>query len=214
MVETCQRLDEHICTLISVFVTTGSEEVQGVVGIEVVVSIEMPTHEIMDLLLGLLVQILELVHGREFGDVEAVGQHAIRLAGEQMLTLVGRDVGDGGEDIAGVGGSSFDAVTVVDTTLAGFRVYIEVLQVIVEIDGASAEVASQERGMGCEDGSHINLTLPAEGQSYTSQPFVEVRNDGFGRFMSDVLHLVSIEITSTAIPESSALTSPKNQATR
>jgi hypothetical protein len=38
-----------------------------------------------------------------------------------------------------------------------------------------------------EDGGHINLALLAQGESNTSQPFVELRNDGALLLVVDVL---------------------------
>lgn len=55
--------------------------------------------------------VLELVHGGEFGDVETVGDDSVRLALEQVLSLVGRDVRDGGEDVGRVRGAPLDAVS-------------------------------------------------------------------------------------------------------
>lgn len=52
----------------------------------------MTTHKVVDLLLVDLVQILKLVGGGKLLDVQAVGQDTIRLALEQMLTLVSGDV--------------------------------------------------------------------------------------------------------------------------
>lgn len=50
-----------------------------------------------------------------------------RLPLEQVFTLVGSDVRDGGKDVGAVGCAPLDAVAVVDATLARFVVDIEVL---------------------------------------------------------------------------------------
>lgn len=55
VVETSQRLDKHVNTLISELVTSGSEEVESVLGDEVVMTIEVTAHKVVDLLLRLLV---------------------------------------------------------------------------------------------------------------------------------------------------------------
>lgn len=60
-----------------------------------------------------------------------------------MLALVGRDMADGGEDIRRMRGASFNAISVVDAALPSFRVYVKVLEVVVEIDGSGAEVSTQ-----------------------------------------------------------------------
>lgn len=177
VVQARKRLDEHVATLIPVLITTSSEEVQRVIRIEIIVTIEVTAHEIVNLLLGLLVQVLELVHGAELCDVESVGEHAIGLALEEMLTLIGGDVGDGGEDVAGVCGGALDAVAVVDAALACLGVDVKVLKVVVEVDGAGAEVASEESCVGCEDGRDVDAALLAEGEGDTREPLVEVGND-------------------------------------
>lgn len=41
--------------------------------------------------------------------------------------------------------------------------------------------------MGCEDGSDVNASLSAKGKSHTSQPFMEMSNDGLGSFVADEL---------------------------
>lgn len=51
-----------------------------------------------------------------------------------MLTFECSDVGNGREDVAGVGGGPFYAVPVIDPSLSSFSIDIEILEVIVEID--------------------------------------------------------------------------------
>ena len=65
MVEASKRFDEHVDTFIPVFVTTGSEEVEGLVRVKVVVSIEVASNKVVDTLLVLLMEILELVSSGE-----------------------------------------------------------------------------------------------------------------------------------------------------
>ena len=55
-----------------------------------------------------------------------------------MLCFVGRDVGDGGENIRAVCGRTFDAVSMVNAAFTSLMIDIEVLQVVVEIDGPRA----------------------------------------------------------------------------
>lgn len=74
--------------------------------------------------------------------------------------------------------SALDTVSVVDTTLSGFLVHIKVPEVVVEIYIAGAEVASKKRSMGSEDGSDVDMTLTAEGNPDTGEPFVKVGDDG------------------------------------
>lgn len=81
-------------------------------------------------------QVLELVHGGELGDIQPIGQDTVRLPLQQVLTLVGRDVGNGCEDVTGVSCSTLYAVSVVDTALSCLSVNVEPLQIVVEIHGS------------------------------------------------------------------------------
>ena len=101
--------------------------IEGVVEIEVVVAVKVSPDEVVDLGLGRGVEVLELVHGLELDDIESVGEDAIWFTLEEMLGLVGGDVGDGGKDVGAVGGGALYTVTVVDAALASFVVDVEVL---------------------------------------------------------------------------------------
>jgi hypothetical protein len=52
----------------------------------------MTAHEIVDLDLGLLMQVLELMGSGELLDVQTIGQNTIRLSLQKMLALVCGDV--------------------------------------------------------------------------------------------------------------------------
>lgn len=97
-------------------------------------AIEMASHELVNLRLARRVQVLELMHGLELDDVQTIRKHPVRLPLEQMFTLVRRDMRHGREHVSTVGGGPLDAVTVVYTTLPGFMIDVEVLEIIVEID--------------------------------------------------------------------------------
>lgn len=187
VVQASQRLNEHIHTLISVLVTSSSEEVESLVRVKIVVSIEVAADKIVDALLVGLVKVLELVGSAEFLHVQTVGQDTVRLTLEQVLTFVCSDVRDGGEDICRVRRTALYAITVVNASLASLCVHIEVLQVVVEIDGASAEVAAEEGSVGGEDGGHIDLALLTQGESNTRQPFVELCNNSSLLLVVDIL---------------------------
>ena len=73
----CQRLDEHVHSLVAIFVAAAGEQIERVVQIERVAGEEVPHHEFVDALLVLLVQILEFVRGGEALDVQAVGQDRV-----------------------------------------------------------------------------------------------------------------------------------------
>lgn len=129
-----------------------------------------------------------------------------------MLTLVSGDVGHGGEDIGRVRGGTLNAVTVVDSTLASFRVDVEPLQVIVEINVSCTEVSSEEGSVRGEDSSNINAPSLAKRQTNTGKPLMEVRNNGAIQLVGDVLDSsVSLPLVSLSCFHS--LTSPKNHAT-
>ncbi len=187
MVQSRQRFDKHVYTLIAILVATGGEEVECVLRVEVVVAVEMPAHKVVDLDLGLLVQILELVGGRELLHVQTVGQDTVRLSLQKMLALVCGDVGNRCKHISRVRSGALNAVAVVDTALSCLGVDVEVLEIVVEIDRAGAEVATEERGVGGEDGGNIDAALLAERDRDTCQPFVELDNDGSLLLMVDIL---------------------------
>jgi len=55
-----------------------------------------------------------------------------------MFTFVGSDVRYCGEDISTMSRGSLDAVSMVNSPLPSFVVDVEVLEIIVEIDGTGA----------------------------------------------------------------------------
>lgn len=54
MVETGQRFDVHVDSLIAVFVSSSSEEIECVLRVKVILSIEVASNKVVDLDLGLL----------------------------------------------------------------------------------------------------------------------------------------------------------------
>ena len=123
-----------------------------------------------------------------------------------MLALVGGDVRNSGEDITRVGSRALDAVSMVDATLAGLGVHIEPLKVVVEVDGAGAQVSPQKRGVGGEDGGHIDAALLAERQTNAGKPLVEMGDDGLFLLVANVLQGVR-ECQDVAAVRSDARTS-------
>lgn len=134
VVEASKRLDEHVDTLVAVLVPSSSEHIQCIVDIKVIMSVEMPTDELIDLRLGCGVQVLELVHRLEFDDVKPVGDDAVGLSFEEMLRLVRGDVRYSREYVRAVRSGALDAVAVVDSAFARFVIDVEVLQVVVKVD--------------------------------------------------------------------------------
>ena len=187
VIQSRQRLDEHVHAFIPVLVATGCEEIERVLRIKVIVTVEMTADEIMDLLFGLLVQVLEFVHGGEFLDVESIRQYSIRLSFQEMLALVCSDVRNGGEYIGRVSGSPFDAISVIDAPFASLSINIKVLQVVVEVDGAGAEISTEKGGMSGEDGRDVHPPFLGEGECYTCKPFMEVGYDGLFGFVIHIL---------------------------
>ena len=102
----------------------------------------MTTNELVDLGLGSGVHVLELVHSLELDDVETIGKDAVRFSLEEMLGFIGGDVRDSGEDVSAVCGGTLNAVSVIDSALARFVINVEILEIVVEIDGACAQIAT------------------------------------------------------------------------
>ena len=149
----------------------------------------MSADEVVDFGFRLRVHVLELVHGGEFDDVETVGQDTIGFPLEQVFALVGGDVADGGEDVRGVGCGALDAVSVVDTTLSCFVIDVKVLEVVVEVHRASAEISSEQRRVGGEYGGDIYVPLATEWDCQACLPLVEVGDDGLVKLTSNILRV-------------------------
>ena len=172
-------------------------------------AIEVSANEVIDLSFRRGVQILELVHRLELDDVETVREHSIGLPFEQVLAFIGGDVRHGREHIGAVRRGTFDAVSVVDAALAGFVINVEVLEVVVEVDRAGAEVASEEGCVGGEDGRDVDMALAKEGNGKTGLPLVEVCDDDVVELAGDVLEGESANDVMVWVSR----TSPRNQAT-
>ena len=104
-----------------------------------------------------------------------------------MLRLVRGDVRYSCEDVRAMRGRAFDAVSVVDAALACFVVDVEVLKVVVEVNAASTEVATEQSCVGGKDGGHVNMTFANKGYCEASLPFVEVGYDSGVELARDVL---------------------------
>ena len=79
-----------------------------------------------------------------------------------MFALVCGDVRDSSKNIRGVRCCPFNAVPMVDTAISCFRIDIKELQIIVEINGAGAEVTAEEGGMRSENRRDVYSTLLAQ----------------------------------------------------
>ena len=105
-----------------------------------------------------------------------------------MLTLVRCYMRYGGENVCAMCGGALDAVSVVNPAFSCFVVDVEVLEVVVEVDGAGAEVSAKEGGVRCEDSGHINMAFAAEGDGEARLPLVKMGDDGCVELARDVLH--------------------------
>lgn len=110
-----------------------------------------------------------------------------------MFTFVCCDVTDGGEYVSRVCSSSFDTITMVDSSFACFVIDVKELKVIVEIDGSSAEISSEEGGMSSENRCDVDSTFSAERECYSGEPFVEMCNDSFVSLVRNKLKLAWLE---------------------
>jgi hypothetical protein len=161
--------------------------VKGIVKIEVVMSVEVTTDELVNLCFAGGMEILELVHSLELDDIETVRKNAIRLSLEKMLALVGGDMRNGGENVRTVRRGTFDAISVVNSAFARFVVHVKVLQIVVKVDGTRTQIASKKSSVRGEDGGDVDVSLPAEGDRKACLPFVEVGDNRCGRLSGNVL---------------------------
>lgn len=65
--------------------------------------------------------------------------------------------------------------------------------------------------MGGEDGCNVDLSLLGEGQGDTSEPLVEVGNNGLVLLMTDKLLTLAMDVS---VAGKIVPTSPKNHATK
>lgn len=141
----------------------------------------MSPDEFVQLLLGDGVQILELVQRRELLHVEPVGRDHVRLPLQQMLRLVPRYIRHGGEHVRQVGGRPLHAVPVVDLPLACLLVHVELVQVVVEVRVAGAQVPPQQGGVRREHRRHVHVARAQRYQADARLPLVEVGDHLRGR---------------------------------
>ena len=127
------------------------------------------------------------MHSLELDNIEAVGKNAVGFAFKEMLRLVSRDMANSGKDVRAVSCRSLDTVAMVDATLAGFMINIEVLKIVVEVDGACAEVSAEKGCVGGEDCGDVDMPLSAEGDCEASLPLMEMGDDGLVQSVGGVL---------------------------
>lgn len=129
--------------------------------------------------------------------MDSVPSRLTRLPLEQVLALKGGDVRHGGEDIGTVSCRALDAVPaipfslaapsshtprahppVVDSALSSLVVDVKVLQIVVKVDAARAQVSAEEGRVRGKDGRHVDVALPAQRDCEARLPLVEVSDDG------------------------------------
>ena len=81
----------------------------------------------------------------------------------------------------------FDAIPVVDSSLARFVIDVEILEIVVKINAAGTEVATKERCVSGEDSSHVDMSFAQEGDCKTGLPFVEMGYDCYVQRSCNVL---------------------------
>jgi hypothetical protein len=82
-------------------------------------------------------KILEFVHCLKLDNVQTIRKDAIWFPFEEIFSLVSSDVGDSGEYIGTMGCAAFDTVSVIDTAFPCLMVDVEVLEIVVKVDGTS-----------------------------------------------------------------------------
>jgi hypothetical protein len=88
---------------------------------------------------------------------------------------------DGRKDVCTMGCSPLDTVTMIDTSLSSLCIHIKEFQVVVKVNITSTEVTTKKGCVGCEDGSDVHVPFADEDESDTSEPFMEVSDDAWGR---------------------------------
>ena len=114
-------------------------------------SIEMSPHKLVNLRLGCRMQVLELVHGLELDDIQPIRQYPVGFPLQQMLTLISSDMRYSREHVCTMCCRSFNTVSMVDAAFTGFVVDVEVLEVVVKVNGAGAEISPEKGCVGRED---------------------------------------------------------------
>lgn len=133
VIQTGQRFDEHVGAFVTEFISSGDEEIQCLIEIKIEVTVEMSAREFVNLLLGDGMQILKLVDGREFLNIQSVGCYEIGFAFQQMLRFITGNLRDGGKDMRQVCGGPFNAISMIDLPFARLFVHTKFVQIVIEI---------------------------------------------------------------------------------
>jgi hypothetical protein len=177
VIETSERFDEQIGAFVRKLVSSGDEEVKCFVQVKVVMTVKVTSDEFVDFVFGDRVQVLEFVQCTELFHVQPVRRDDVRLTFEQMFRFNRRDFGDRREDVSRVNGRSFHTVPVIDLAIAGFLVHVKLVEIVVKVDVAGAQVSTEQSGVGGEDGGDSQLAHTTQHQTTAGQPFVEVSHN-------------------------------------
>ena len=112
---------------------------------------------------------------------EAVGRHAVRLAAQQVLALVGRDVAHREEGVVIRGAHFLDRMFGRDVELAGQFVGVEFREVVIKRQAVAGDAAAHDRGVGGEHRGHIGGVFAQVEAAGSGHPFVEMRCGLVGR---------------------------------
>lgn len=99
VIEPCEGFNKDISSLVTELVPARNEEVQRFVEVEVKVSVEVTSCELVNLILGHGVKVLELVQGRKLLNVQAIRCDDVWLPLQQMFRFEARDFGHSREDM-------------------------------------------------------------------------------------------------------------------
>lgn len=78
-----------------------------------------------------------------------------------MFALISGNMADGSKNVCAVRSGALDTVSVVYPALSGFMIDVEVLEVVVEVDRARAQIPAEQGSVRGEDRRHVNVPLPA-----------------------------------------------------
>lgn len=100
-----------------------------------------------------------------------------RFSFQQVFTFIGGDMTDGGKDVGAMSSTTFDTVPVIDSSFSRLGIHVEMLQIVVEIHRASAEIPAQQSSVGSEDSGDIQAPFLDQRNCHTSLPFMEMSNN-------------------------------------
>jgi uncharacterized protein (UPF0212 family) len=86
-------------------------------------------------------------------------------------------MGDSGENVCTMCRRPFDAISMINSSLAGLVINIKILEIVVKVDTSSTKIATEESGMSCKDCGEIDMTFSTKWDSNAGLPFVKVGND-------------------------------------